>query len=1141
MRCPISDTNSMDTAKLLAASLWHYRRSHVAVMLGVAVATAVITGALLVGDSVRGSLRDLVLERLGAIDHALVTASPFRADLAQELGQSPGFDDRFALSTPAMLLSASATHRTTGATRRASGVSLIGVTEDFGRFNTHGPDLEAAWDIPAGSVWLTQALAEELRANIGDQILLLLPTSEAIPADSPLGEKTDTTVARRWKVDRVLEPDGLARFSLSPSQRPPKNAFVSLVTAQQAIDQPGKANLLLVGGEKQQGGNADWLADQLRPSLEDYGLSLKPVASGRALQLESKELVLPDAAVKAARQAWGTQRIQPAVTYLANTLRLGDNQVPYSTITGISSTADLGPLLDAESKPIRLADDQIVLNRWAADALGAQVGDTVQVTYYEPESTHGELVEASPLSLTLQAIVELSSPDGQPTPAADPQLTPEMEGVTDARSINDWDLPFELIEKITQADEDYWDQHSTTPKAFVSLALAKQLWATRWGTTSLVRIESRNEEASANQAAGQLLAALPPGDLGFAFAPIKSEGLAAASGTTPFDGLFFGFSMFLIASAIMLITLLYRLGVEQRAREVGLLTATGWTPAQVRRMLTLEGLVVADLGAAIGVAAGVGYAWLMLTGLRTLWVAAIVTPFLELHIRWQSLLIGYLVGVVVSGATIALSTRSLALLAPRLLLTGQTSDPLAKPQAARRWRWVTVVLFALAIGLAASGATQRGEAQAGMFFTSGALVLLAIVLRVRAWLLGQEVRVAAPSSFGMTTLAARNIARNPGRSLLTIALVGAASFLILAISSFHLPPTESGTGGYALVSTADQPLHYDLNTQQGRDEYGFNDADQRMLDGWQIDALRVYDGEDASCLNLYQTAQPRVLGVPEGFTDRFDWAAKPRGKKFKGNTFLLLKDVGETRERPGGIPVILDFNTAMYSLKLYGGVGSQLTIKDSAGRPATLEVVAMLKNSMLQGDLLMSEENFLELFPESGGYRLLLAKNKKQNHEAPQLAALLEDQLTDYGLDAEPAEERLAGFLAVQNTYLSTFQSLGALGLLLGVVGVAVVQLRNIAQRRGELALLQATGFTTQQVAVLVLRENLLLLLGGLAAGGVAAAVALAPQTVSHDTHMPWLTTLTLLLVIVGVGVVVGWLATRGTLKAPLLPALRGE
>ncbi|MDL1878456.1 hypothetical protein FBQ85_25335, partial [Cytophagia bacterium CHB2] len=71
----------------MRSSLIYYWRLHLAVLLGAAVATAVLTGALLVGDSVRGSLRDLTLERLGRIDYALLSERFVREDLTNDLSR----------------------------------------------------------------------------------------------------------------------------------------------------------------------------------------------------------------------------------------------------------------------------------------------------------------------------------------------------------------------------------------------------------------------------------------------------------------------------------------------------------------------------------------------------------------------------------------------------------------------------------------------------------------------------------------------------------------------------------------------------------------------------------------------------------------------------------------------------------------------------------------------------------------------------------------------------------------------------------------------------------------------------------------------------------------------------------------------
>ncbi len=49
----------MNTNRLLIQSIVYYWRTNLAVLLGVIAGTAVIGGALIVGDSVRGSLREV--------------------------------------------------------------------------------------------------------------------------------------------------------------------------------------------------------------------------------------------------------------------------------------------------------------------------------------------------------------------------------------------------------------------------------------------------------------------------------------------------------------------------------------------------------------------------------------------------------------------------------------------------------------------------------------------------------------------------------------------------------------------------------------------------------------------------------------------------------------------------------------------------------------------------------------------------------------------------------------------------------------------------------------------------------------------------------------------------------------------------
>ncbi len=97
----------MSSLRLILASLFYHRRIHAAVACGVLAGTAVLTGALLVGDSMRGSLRDLTLERLGRVDEVLLAGRYFRRELVDELRAEPAFKEHLATAAPVIFARAS--------------------------------------------------------------------------------------------------------------------------------------------------------------------------------------------------------------------------------------------------------------------------------------------------------------------------------------------------------------------------------------------------------------------------------------------------------------------------------------------------------------------------------------------------------------------------------------------------------------------------------------------------------------------------------------------------------------------------------------------------------------------------------------------------------------------------------------------------------------------------------------------------------------------------------------------------------------------------------------------------------------------------------------------------------------------------
>jgi len=1190
----------MSMTRLILASLAHHWRMNTAVALGVAVAVAVLIGALLVGDSMRGSLRKLALDRLGRIDHVLVADRFFREQLADELAISDGFTDQFGEAVPVILLRGTLTNPADPQQPiRANRVNLIGCDERFwqlGNAEVDRIDRDVALlgkpavaprqlsKLPHGRrIVLNRPLAEQLGVDVDDAVTVRLARVGTIPAESPLGRPPQAIQSLRLRVGAIVEPQGLGAFGLNPSQQSPHNAYIALDTLQQRLDRPSQVNAILVAGRQTDDvptrDAQQRLQAMLRPRLSDYGLRVTRWPRG-FFTLSTDRMLFSRSAEAAVEEALKEIRpdrpLQPALTYLANTIACGRREIPYSTITAVdlSVRPPLGPLLDTDGKPVGpLGDNEIVLNGWAAEDLHAQLGDTIRVSYFEPESLHGQVRQRT-TPFKLAAIVPLAGA------AADRGFLPRVPGVTDRMTIDDWDPPFPFdAERIRQKDEDYWQRYRGTPKAFVSLGTGRRLWVGRFGRTTTIRVADtpvgtvpflparRSFTQPVDVAAAKrglspsvlsapldkpavaplgaaLADRLPAHEMGFVFRPIKRQSLAASAGTTSFNLLFLGFSFFIIVSAVLLVVLLFRLGVERRAKQIGMLLAVGWPPRRIARWLAAEGAVVALLGSVLGIGLGIGYAALMLLGLQTWWLAAIVTPFLRLHASGASLAVGPAVGFAVSLAVIALSVRRVGRASPRRLMAGRSAEP-PPDRPPRRHRLgplgLVFIVLVSAAALTVLSARLGDEFQAGAFFGIGALVLVGLVTGV-GWQLATGNRAAAirAGRGNLLRLAVLGAARHPSRSTLSVALVAAACFLIVSVSAFRVDPRDlragrdSPTGRFTLVGRSDLPIYENLAAAEGRRALGFPERDDQQLSDCTIISFRVKPGDDASCLNLYQPRQPRLLGVPEAMITRggFAWAAAVDQEH-------PWRALVEKEPSDGPVPMVLERDTATYSLHLKGGLGATYAIDDDSGRPVPLQVVGQLRGSPFQGDLLISEKELLGLFPEVTGYRFFLIECPVE--QIAEVRAALERTLGDYGFAAVPMTDYLAGFLAVPNTYLSTFQSLGGLGLLLGTFGLAVVQFRNVIERRHELALLRAVGLGRRQIAWLVMAENGLLLVAGLVCGVLAATVAVLPHLLSGDASIPWASLGSTLALILLIGLAAGLLAVRAAVAAPILEALREE
>lgn len=1083
----------MTPRSLVLNSARYYWRTHLGVILGAALGAMVLTGALLVGDSVKATLRAQALARVGQADVAMTAGDRFfRAALAKAGGKD----------TAAALVVRGSVAKTDGSAR-INQAQILGVDSSFDELAPSGMSANAA--ASAGlSVSVNVRAAAQLGLKENDTIILRIEKPAIFSRDAPLSGDEAEIVAIRAVVAHIRSDAEFGRFSLTASQVPPFTVFVPLKELQMRLGSKQDANLLLAKFNGWKEDFAEGIRDQF--NLQDASLELREVPS--AIELRSPRVFLDRAVVAAAPAGKDARRIE-ALTYFVNELRSGDQATPYSMVTAVDAGAS-GFL------PADLADDEVVLSQWEAEDLGVAEGGQVAIKYYVMGDRRQ--LEEKERKFKVRAVLPMD------TPQLNTSWMPEFPGLADKANCRDWKPGFQFDStRMRDKDQGYWEKYRGTPKAFVSLKVGQELWSNRWGNLTSIRWPADTDKAQLEKA---LREKLTPEMLGFQFISLREQALAATKAPVDFGELFVSFSFFLIVAAAVLTGMLFVFSLEQRNAEAGLLLALGLRARQVRRLFLAEGAVLAVVGSGIGAFGGIIYTKLVLQALGTVWRGAVGAVDFQFVLPPVTLITGIVSGVVVALVGMWLASRRQLRHSARELLTGELTEAVSR----KRQRGSLPNLIA-AVSLVAAVALLLLVKGPGAFFGAGSLLLISGLSFALGWLR----RLAHAVTRGLSSvseLGARNTTRRRGRSLATIAVLASGVFMVVAVDSFRKAPpkdgdtSDPGTGGFALVGESSLPIYEDLNSAKGRESYGLDD---KLMSDVHVVPMRVRDGDDASCLNLNRALQPRLLGVkPSELAERKAFQLSP------GNTTWDILSQGASEQE---IPGIVDANTLQWALQMK--VGDTIDYRDDRGQTLKVKIVATVIGSMLQGNVLVAEDGFVRHFPGSSGYRSFLIHTPPAKVEP--VRAELSRALTDRGLELTTTARRLAEFQAVENTYLAIFQALGGLGLLLGSAGLAIVVARNVLERRREFGLLAAVGFRPRQLRQLVFAEHRWLIVAALAIGTISALVGVWPNLAEKAGGFP-LREVAYLLGGLAIGCLFWtWLATRLALRGSGVAALRSE
>eukprot|EP01029_Cantina_marsupialis_P000650 TRINITY_DN1045_c1_g2_i1.p1 TRINITY_DN1045_c1_g2~~TRINITY_DN1045_c1_g2_i1.p1 ORF type:complete len:1090 (-),score=83.66 TRINITY_DN1045_c1_g2_i1:10501-13770(-) len=1089
----------MTIFKYIIKSLWYFRKQHFAVLLGTIVSTAVLTGALIVGDSVKYSLHDLAALRLGRVQYAMPTGDRYvRAELATEMMNDLYVDFAALLQVEGLAIQPESQSR-------------------INHVQVYGIDKNISWlslrDLPAivnEEALVSDNLAARMKLKAGDELLVRVEKGSLVPANAPFVSDEDQTLALRVKVKAILEDEQLNRFSLKSNQVAPFNIFLSREYLAKEIEMEGKANLILSGeSDKTPSEISECLKRHWQ--LEDASLQLRKVKG--ETELISDRVFIDESLSDAIFRLQGKK--EPVLTYFVNGFSHKGNETPYSFVTAIEN----------EDETARLQGKEMIISQWLANDLKVTKGDSIRLDYFVIGALR-KLEEKSE-TFVVKEILPMNSD------FMDKEMMPSFPGLSNAGSCNEWEAGVPVdFSKIRPKDEEYWKKYKGMPKAFISMEKALELWSNRYGEYTAIRFSDGQADVEE-----QLLNIIHPELLSLQFNDVRSEGQRAADNMVDFGDLFLSLSFFIILAAVLLTVLIYSLNLESRTKETGVLAGLGFTRSQIVKVRVLESLPTVLLGGILGVLGGILYNKCLLIAMNSVWQDVVRTNMLSVHLRYETLSMGFVMGVILAMICIWFVTRK------KLKYTASSliQDNVSTEKIGTRGRYSVLVAgisFLCVVVLIAYALFSSLEQNAELLLSAGGVFLLASCAWVY-WYLQNLSEAGSTATPSIWQLAIKNAARNGKRSLATIVLLalGTFSVLITGANRKTFYETEdansSGTGGYQIWLESTMPVLSDLNTAEGLEKLGFWEGD--LDESVEFAQFRALEGDDASCLNLNQVKNPRILGFDADLFDQrgsFSFAKLHDKADSKHPWLALNQDFGEDV-----IPAVADQTVILWGLKK--AISDTLYYKNESGKEIKLLLVGGLANSIFQGNILIADEQFQEHFPSVSGSKIVLIDSKLP--QADKLIADFEDNMQDLGVIGSKTSERLAAFYSVENTYLNMFMFLGGLGVIIGTIGLGIVLMRNIIERRKELALLSAIGYEQGSLFQLLFFENLFLLIVGLICGSLAALIGVIPSLVSPAFQMPIGYILLLLGGILASGLIWIWIPARLIGKYNIIESLKNE
>ncbi len=418
------------------------------------------------------------------------------------------------------------------------------------------------------------------------------------------------TVGLRLSYEGLVPVDSGGNINLKNEQVLPFNVFVRRSDLAEALNVGGKINLVLTDRQISSTDLDDIWNQELSGLVVRRKADFTEITSGRVfLQEKVVETICQD--------NLASDRL---FSYLVNSIEREGNSIPYSFITAMD-----------RYKGHILRKDEILLSDYAANRLGARVGDTIRVSYYKSEGL--KRLDTDARQFKVGRVVPLSEW------VSDGSLSADFPGLSNVERCTDWDsgLPIQM-DLITDEDERYWDLFRSTPKAIIAYDAVVGDWGNAYGSATAIRIPNARPD----------LTGLRPEMFGIQLIHPREAGIYAARNGVDFAGLFLALGFFIIVSAVLLMLNPLSEMFYRRRHEIALLRSMGYTRKRIKGMLWMESVPVVGGASVVGVVMGLLYTRLIMWLLGGVWQGATQTDGFGVYPGTWTLIAGTLVSVGLS-------------------------------------------------------------------------------------------------------------------------------------------------------------------------------------------------------------------------------------------------------------------------------------------------------------------------------------------------------------------------------------------------------------------------------------------------------------------------------------------------------------